>query len=314
MTVSAHTLRRIDLFEQALGNTLVEYLSDPDVVEIMVNPGGGVWVESLVDHKQYTGVRITPEQIVNVIKIVASFNGISVNEEQPEVAGLLPGNHARFQGWLPPVSEEPVFAIRKHGNRCVELDDYIDKELMSSKQAEVLRQAVLNRQNILIGGGTSTGKTTLAGALLRVLKSREDRVFILEDVPELHTDISDQVVLRTTEQVTMRDLVRSCLRMRPDRIIIGEVRDGAALDLLKAWNTGHPGGISTIHANSAEAVVSRLNDLIGEVIPAVPMSLITNAVELIVQLDNNKHTRGRIASIVHLSAHGEKGYVLEEVE
>jgi type IV secretion system protein VirB11 len=216
------------------------------------------------------------------------------------VSAELPETRERFEGLLPPIAAAPCFSIRKPAGVTFTLSGYIDKAIMTSGQAQALRQAIAARQNILIAGGTSSGKTTLANALLAEIATLDERVIILEDTRELRCDAEDCVALKTKPGVaTLADLVRSTLRLRPDRIIIGEVRGAEALDMLKAWNTGHPGGIATIHANSASAALSRLEQLLQEAVMVVPKTLIAEAIDVIVYL----HSRGdkrRVGEILSL--------------
>ncbi|MBN1684914.1 MAG: P-type conjugative transfer ATPase TrbB [Gammaproteobacteria bacterium] len=282
MTLQKTKKRYLDLLETAFGADIGQLMQNTDVIEIMLNPDGKLWAESYERGKYFTGVVFSPEQGENIIKLVASNRQEIANRENPEIACELPETGARFQGWLPPVVSHPAFCIRKKAVHIFSLEDYIAQNSLSKKHAEILKKAVLNRKNILISGGTATGKTTFANAILNELRGSNDRIIILEDLPELQIVVDDFVKLRTSDTKNMRDLVKGVLRMRPDRIIIGEVRDGAALDLLKAWNTGHPGGICTIHANSPEATLMRLEDLIQEAIPIVPKRLIQEAIDLIV--------------------------------
>ena len=143
---------------------------------------------------------------------------------------------------MPPVALQPSFAIRVPAARVFRLEDYVGGTTMSEAAACALRRAVKSRQNILVVGGTGSGKTTLTNALLAEIANEDHRILILEDTRELQCAAKDCVSLRTQASVSMRDLVRSTLRLRPDRIVVGEVRGGEALDLLKAWSTGHPGG------------------------------------------------------------------------
>jgi type IV secretion system protein VirB11 len=203
----------------------------------------------------------------------------------------------RFEGVLPPVATGPCFSIRKPASRIYTLADYVSDGIMSAEVARLLSLAVVERRNILVAGGTSSGKTTLANALLAELGIRDERVILIEDTRELQCAAPDTVALRTRPGVvSMADLVRSTLRLRPDRIIVGEVRGGEALDMLKAWNTGHPGGIATVHANSARGALYRLEQLIQEAVVTVPRRLIADAIELIVFIEG-RGTARRIAAI-----------------
>jgi type IV secretion system protein TrbB len=288
--------RHLDMLTTAFGEDIAKLMYDKDVIEIMVNPDGKLWVECLTKGKYFSDIILEPKKIANVIKLVAAYRHAIADQDHPEVACELPETGARFQGWLPPVVSEPTFTIRKKAIQVFSLEDYIAAKSMTASQAKMLKQAVKNRKNILIAGGTASGKTTFANALLRELKDSKDRVVVLEDLPELQVKVKDCVTLRTTDAKNMRDLVKGVLRMRPDRIIIGEVRDGAALDLLKAWNTGHPGGICTIHANSAQATISRLEDLVHEVVTVVPKRLIRESVDIVVFMQR-EHGKYLVSSI-----------------
>src|SRR6202000_1868910 len=188
-------------------------------------------------------------------------------------------------------------SIRKPARRIYGLGDYVSDRIMTDAQAAALKRAVIDRKNILVAGGTSSGKTTLANALLAEVAQQDERVILIEDTRELQCAAPDCVALRTKAGVvSLADLVRSTLRFRPDRIIVGEVRGAEALDMLKAWNTGHPGGVATIHANSGRAALYRLEQLIQEAVVTVPRRLIAEAIHIIVFI----HGRGlarRIESI-----------------
>lgn len=295
----------------ALGEHIVMLLEDPDVIEIMLNPDGKLWTESYTQGKYFTGTNIPAIQAANIIKLAATYRNITVDRTQPEVACELP-NSARFQGWLPPVVTAPIFTIRKRATNIFTLDDYICTNRLQQNHATTLRQAITDRKNILIAGGTASGKTTFANAILNELQHSNERIIILEDLPELQITVADYVKLMTTSNVSMRDLIKGILRMRPDRIIIGEVRDGAALDLLKAWNTGHPGGICTIHANSPEATITRLEDLVHEATSIIPKNLIAEAIDIIVFMQTDTRTSYKVTSI-HRYEKQPSGYLLREL-
>jgi type IV secretion system protein VirB11 len=256
---------------------------DPDVVEVMLNPDGSLWVDRLGSGREPLGVSLTPADGERIIRLVAAHVGAEVHAGKPLLSAELPETGERFEGALPPVTPGPVFALRKRAVGLIRLDAYVADGILTEAQAEFLRNAVRERQNILIAGGTSTGKTTLANALLDEVGATGDRVIVLEDTVELQCTARDHVPLRTRAGiVTMAELVRSTLRLRPDRIVVGEVRGAEALDLLKAWGTGHPGGIATVHAGSAAGALLRLEQLILEVAITPPRALIAEAVNVIV--------------------------------
>jgi type IV secretion system protein VirB11 len=214
-----------------------------------------------------------------------------------------------------PIVSSPAFAIRKRPEVVFTLEDYVREGIMAPGHAEALRRAAAERQNLLIAGGTGSGKTTLANAILAEPAFARDRVVLIEDTAELQCAAEDRLEMltkRTEPTVTMTDLVRDTLRLRPDRIIIGEVRDGSALDLLKAWNTGHPGGLATIHANSAAEALSRLEDLIGEVTQRVPYRAIAQAINLVIFIERTPDGR-RVRSVTRVLGRDGEGYRLEDV-
>lgn len=295
----AVTGRRAGMLSTAFGPAIIAALKDASVMEIMANADGRVWIERHDAGKIHDGVTLTAGARERIIRLVASHTGGECGYDRPIVSAELPGSGERFEGILPPVASAPVFSIRKPATRIFTLDDYVRREIMSGADALVLKSAIAARKNILIAGGTSSGKTTLANALLAEVAVRDERILILEDTRELHCAAADFVALRAAPGVTLADLARSTMRLRPDRIVVGETRGGEALDLLKAWNTGHPGGITTVHANSAEAALFRLEQLIGERTVSAPKQLIAEAVDLVVFIARGKGGR-RVEEIIRV--------------
>jgi type IV secretion system protein VirB11 len=276
------------MLRTAMGLEIGAALADPSVVEVMVNPDGALRLDRLETGRCETGVILDCAQTERIIRLVASHARIEAHALAPIISAELPplGERVageRFEGLLPPIALAPCFAIRKPALRIHTLADYVADGIMSDPVARLLSLSVAEKRNILVAGGTSSGKTTLANALLAELAASDERVILIEDTRELQCAAPDTVALRTRPGVVaMSDLVRSTLRLRPDRIIVGEVRGGEALDLLKAWNTGHPGGIATVHANSARSSLYRIEQLIQEAVVNVPRRLIAEAVDLIV--------------------------------
>ncbi|MFZ9035034.1 MAG: P-type conjugative transfer ATPase TrbB [Francisellaceae bacterium] len=306
--------RQLRMLETAFGKDIMTYLHDEQILEVMLNPDGRLHYERVGEGKVATDIYLTAEQSENIIKLVASFKNKVADEKTPEVATELPFQGARFQGWLPPVVSQACFAIRRRAIAIFTLDQYVEQGALTQSQASYLKQAVAAHKNIVIVGGTGSGKTTFANALLAELSGTEDRVLVIEDLPELQVEVQDLVSMTTTLYVSMRDLVKGSLRMRPDRIIIGEVRDGSALELLKAWNTGHPGGICTIHANSVESTPYRFEDLIQEAVVTVPRTLILQAIDIIVFIERDKSGKRRITNIVELVGYEHGNYILHPVD
>ncbi len=295
------------MLRTALGPAVARFLEDPAVVEVMLNPDGRLWIDRLAEGLADTGEHLTPADGERIIRLVAHHVGAEVHAAAPRVSAELPGTGERFEGLLPPVVTAPAFAIRKPAVAVFTLDHYVSANIMSAAQAEVLVQAVAERNNILVAGGTSTGKTTLTNALLAEVAKTSDRVVLIEDTRELQCTAPNLVALRTKDGVaTLSDLVRSSLRLRPDRIPIGEVRGPEALDLLKAWSTGHPGGIGTIHAGSAIGALRRLEQLIQEAVVTVPRALIAETIDLIAVLSGRGSAR-RLTELANVTGLGATG-------
>ncbi|MEZ5832920.1 MAG: P-type conjugative transfer ATPase TrbB [Dongiaceae bacterium] len=311
--------RRRAMLRTALGARIAAALADPAVIEIMVNPDGALRLDRLGEGIVDTGHRLDSAAIERIIRLVASYVRVEAHEHNPIVSAELPPHGKglageRFEGLLPPISRAPCFAIRKPAAKVFVLEDYVSERILTPIQAEILRKAVRDRRNLLIAGGTSSGKTTLANALLAEIAGLKERVVLIEDTRELQCAAPDCVALRTKPGiVSLSDLVRSTLRLRPDRIIIGEVRGPEALDLLKAWNTGHPGGIATVHANSAHAALYRLEQLIQEAVATPPRRLIAEAIDIVVFIAGRGLSRQvqTIAEVKGLDGHGD--YRLSEL-
>ncbi|QLH13056.1 P-type conjugative transfer ATPase TrbB [Paracoccus pantotrophus] len=295
------------MLRTALGPAIARFLEDPTIVEVMLNPDGRLWVDRLSEGLNDTGERLSPSDGERIIRLVAHHVGVEVHTRSPRVSAELPETGERFEGLLPPVVAAPAFAIRKPAVAVFTLDDYVTAEIMTRMQAEALRLGVATRANILVAGGTSTGKTTLTNALLAEVAKTQDRVVIIEDTRELQCAAPNLVAMRTKDGVaTLSDLVRSSLRLRPDRIPIGEVRGAEALDLLKAWGTGHPGGIGTIHAGSGIGALRRLEQLIQEAVITVPRALIAETVDLVAVLAGRGNSR-RLTELVRVEGLGPDG-------
>ena len=304
--------RKAQALRQSLGPAVASALAEKLVVEVMVNPDGRIWVDRIGSGRADTGHTMTPADAERVLRLLADHIGEVVTRDRPRVSATLPETGERFQGVFMPLVSAPAFTIRKRPEVVFTLCDYVEHGSMTQRQADILRQAAAARDNLLIVGGTGSGKTTLANAILAEPAFAADRVVLIEDTAELQCSAADKVQMltkRTDPPVTMTDLVRDTLRLRPDRIVIGEVRDGSALDFLKAWNTGHPGGLATIHANSAYEGLTRLEDLIGEVTQRIPHRAIAQAINIVIYIERTADGR-RIREVSRLVAREQDGYKL----
>jgi len=295
------------MLRTALGSSINAWLNDASVIEVMLNPDGRLWIDRLGEGISDTGEHLSPSDGERIVRLVAHHVGVEVHANNPRVSAELPGTGERFEGLLPPVVAAPTFAIRKPAVAIFTLEDYIARGIMSACQAEALRCGVADRLNIMVAGGTGTGKTTLTNALLAEVAKTSDRVVLIEDTRELQCAAPNLVAMRTVDGVaSLSDLVRSSLRLRPDRIPIGEVRGAEALDLLKAWGTGHPGGIGTIHAGSAIGTLRRMEQLIQEAVVTVPRALIAETINLIAVLVRDGTGR-RLAELARVDRLGPNG-------
>jgi type IV secretion system protein VirB11 len=305
---SEASARGARMLRTALGLEIAAWLEEPSVIEVMLNPDGRLWVDRLGAGITDTGREMAAADGERIIRLVAHHVGVEVHARSPRVSAELPDTGERFEGLLPPVVAAPSFAIRKPAVAVFTLADYVAAGIMAQWQAEALVTAVAAKKNILVAGGTSTGKTTLTNALLAEVAKTDDRVVLIEDTRELQCAAPNLVSLRTKDGVaTLSDLVRSALRLRPDRIPIGEVRGAEALDLLKAWGTGHPGGVGTIHAGTALGTLRRMEQLIQESVVTVPRALIAETIDVIAVLvrDGTGRRLAELAQVTGLDSQGD---------
>lgn len=266
--------------------SLQKYLEDPRVIEILFNPDGVLWVDRAGEGMSATDTCLTPLEVDDFLRYVATESETTLTRNKPTLSGTLPHWDARVQGWIPPVVAAATFTVRKPSPIVRSLDEYVAKGVITEAQREALIRAVLERKNILVGGGTGTGKTTFTNALLQVIAERtNDRLYTVEDTRELQCSSPNKVPIKTIPGVyDATAAVFDALRARPDRIIVGELRDGTAHVLLKSWNTGHPGGVATIHADDPPGMLDRFCDLVEERIPRAPRRSIAAAINICVHL------------------------------
>lgn len=294
-----------EMLGRYLGPVIVGAISDPDVTEVYVNPQDcAVRFETRSRGKIDSGEFIDAHRVEMFLNAVATRLGVTLTTATPRLEAELPLRlfaGARLQGFVPPVTSGPAFNIRKPASSIYSLDDYVAKGILSEDQGIVLRASIGERKNIVVVGGTNTGKTTLANALLHEISEQfpADRVVILEDTVELQCAARDQLALRTTANVSLSGLLRSALRTSPSRIIVGEVRGVEALDLLDAWATGHPGGVATLHASSAAGALSRLDRLAQRANVPAQAHLVAEAIHLVVLIEGG-HARRRVTEIARV--------------
>lgn len=307
--------RAKEKLKRDLGELIEGALNDPKTVEIMLNSDGRLWQERLGETMRCIG-SITEARAESIIKTVAGFHGKEVTRYKPLLEGELPLDGSRFAGQLPPVVSSPTFAIRKKALSVFSLNQYVESGIMTEAQCEVIEQAVVAHRNILVIGGTGSGKTTLVNAIINemVIHAPEERIFIIEDTGEIQCAAKNCVQYHTTLDVNMTQLLKTTLRMRPDRILVGEVRGSEALDLLDAWNTGHEGGAATLHANNALSGLHRLKSLITRN-PSAPTEiepLIGETVHCVVHIARTPQGR-RVEEIISVKGYENGHYNIEQL-
>jgi P-type conjugative transfer ATPase TrbB len=277
--------RMVEKLRRELGPQICALLEHPDIIEIMLNPDGTLWIDRLGGDMEQVG-RMSAMQAEALMGTVASTLRTTISRENPVLECELPLDGSRFEAVIPPIVTAPSFTIRRKAVKVFTLADYVSSGIMSEGQRNAIGRAARDRQNILVVGGTTTGKTTLTNAILHFIAeaSPNHRIVIIEDTAELQCTIDNHVMLRTSHNVDQLRLLKVTMRLRPDRICLGEARGSEALALLKAWNTGHPGGVCTVHANSARAGLIRMEQLIAEATPAPMGALIGEAVNIIVSI------------------------------
>lgn len=283
---------------------MLTHLQNTNVMEVMLNPDGHLWIEEFGKAMHDVGT-VEPNDSLSLICAVAHFHGEIVNRNSPILECELPTDGSRFEGVVPPIVASTTMIIRKKATRVFTLAEYVTNSIMTQAQRDALERAVAARHNILIVGGTGSGKTTLANGLIECIVRihPNDRILIIEDTSEIQCPAKNAVCLRTYEKagVGMRELLRVGLRSRPDRVLVGEVRGGEALDLLKAWNTGHPGGLGTIHADSPVMGLERLEQCIREVSTHVDRNVIASTIQTVVFIKKTEQGQKRVDSIIEVT-------------
>jgi type IV secretion system protein TrbB len=296
-----------------LGAVAMEALSRPGCRELIRNADGALWYEGVGTGMVRIGT-MRDAQAEAVIKTVAGYHGKEATRAKPIVEGELPIDGSRFAGQLPPIVSSPTFAIRKKAVAVFTLDEYVKSGTMTSEQRDAIGRAVRDHENILVIGGTGSGKTTFVNAVVHemVLNDPAERICIIEDTGELQCTADNFAQYHTTFDVSMTHLLKLILRMRPDRILVGEVRGAEALDLLDAWNTGHPGGAATLHANNAMSGLTRLKSLItrNSAAPKEIEALIAEAVNVVVHITRTPQGRC-VQEVLVLDGYDATGYVIK---
>lgn len=308
--------QEIELIKFNMGNEILELLNDKDVSEIIINDDTKLFKDTFSEGQVFTGKYIDPTRTLSLIQVVASYSKQIIDENNPILEARL-YDKSRFTGVIPPLADNLTINIRKHTILKLTLDDYVDTGVITQNQKKILLDNIKNKRNILVVGATGSGKTTFANACINDISKLNERLGILEDTPEIQTTATNRYFLHTSSNKKMIDLVKVSLRMTPQRIIVGEIRDGASLYLLRAWNSGHGGGVCTIHSDSARKALGQLEGYIQEVSQTPQKQLIADNVHLIVVIDKvfeDGETKRKLVEMVEVKGLDKEGnYILENL-
>lgn len=320
-----------------LGEQVLALLQDPRTEDILLNPDSSLWIKRRGEGFTRAG-EMPPLQAASALSTIAAWRGTVLNHQHPILETELPLDGSRFAGLVSPVVRRPVFAIRLRPRKIFTLEDYEASGILTEKSdagnclrrqhdfaasvrglkhADIIRAAVRARQNILVVGSTGSGKTTKLNALLDAVSklTPDDRVISIEDTIELQCAVQNYLDLRAVGSVSMLECLRACMRLKPTRIVVGEVRGAEAHTLLKAWNTGHPGGMASIHANDALSGLLRLESLLAEATSAPQQNLIAQAVDLVIFIDEEPAlSAGRkVRELLLVTGYSNGKYLVEHV-
>jgi Flp pilus assembly CpaF family ATPase len=330
-------VRRNEKLVRELGPLVASCLNDARTEDILLNADSSLWVKRTHGNFEVVG-KMTSAQALSAFGTIAAIRDTVINHENPILETELPTDGSRFEGLVPPVVRQPVFAIRQRPRSVFTLANYETAGILTEKNdvlnrqrhsdqfiemvrgkrhADVIRAAITKRKNILVAGSTGSGKTTFINAVLDELAAiaPADRVLIIEDTPELQCNVKNSVALLAVGRVSMLDCLRACLRLKPTRIVVGEVRGAEALSMLKAWNTGHPGGAASVHANDARSALIRLESLVAEATEAPQQQLIAEAVNVVVFVDNEPTIKSgrKVREVAVVTGYRDRAYELEYV-
>lgn len=304
--------RILAILKSSLGEKINSYFEDEDIIEIMLNDDKTVWVDSLTKGMYFTGIILENTEAMKIINTVATFMEAKVDKENPRMSAELPDTGFRFESVIPPNVDNPIFTIRKKSILIFTLDDYVRMGSLTEFQKGVIEKAINNYKNILIVGGTSTGKTIFANACIGAIP-KKDRLVILEDTKEIRSLCPNKISLKTSIYTSMEELFYSTMRLRPDRIVVGEIRGATSLDLLTAWNSGHGGGVSTIHSDSTEGALEQLEQYNQRKSVDKQQKLIGKAIDLVVVLKRVNGER-KVVEIKEVLGFENGEYIIREVK
>ena len=310
-----HSIRRLDILE--------ELLADDSVTEIMINGENGIFLEREGNLEAYTGEKISKERLEELVVRITGMSNRMINEASPLADARL-GDGSRVHVAIAPIALDGiVVTIRKFPKQAITLEELLERESFNREVAEFLEKAVKAKYNIFVSGSTGSGKTTLLNVLSDFIPKNE-RIITIEDTAELQIrNVANLVrlearssVVEGCKEITIRDLLRASLRMRPDRLVIGEVRGMETVDMLQAFNTGHQGSLSTGHGNSTKDMLYRLETMVlmGMEIPAVAVRRqLASGIDLMIHLGRLRDKRRVLLEISEIAGYENDDLMLNPI-
>ena len=313
-----------EVLDELLGlGPLEPLLKDDTITDILVNGANNVFVERRGLLEKVSTRFQDDRHLLRIIQKIVSAVGRRIDESSPYVDARL-ADGSRVNAIIPPLAiDGPMLSIRKFARKTITMERLVELDTLPEEMAEVLKAIVGSRRNVLISGGTGSGKTTLLNAMSSYINHRE-RIVTIEDSAELQLMQEHVVRLETRPaniegrgEVTQRDLVKNALRMRPDRIIVGEVRAGEAFDMLQAMNTGHDGSMTTVHANTPRDALSRVEQMIGmsgvDISPRAARNQIASAINIVIQIERLVDGHRRVVSLSEITGREGETITMQEI-
>jgi type IV secretion system protein VirB11 len=307
-------IRLLEKLSREVSGAIQLALDEKSVIEVVCNSDGSVW--KLSQSSGWNEIdKISPAKADSILSTVAALTDNIINNDNPQIQCVFPLDGSRLQGLLPPAVTAPVFDIRKHSQHIYSIEEYIAAGIMTSAQAEIIKEAVISRKNILISGGTCSGKTTLTKTIIDLaakLGAQGERFVIIEDTRELYCTAKNSVSIHAYTRDMLSKFTQSAMRLRPDRVILGEVRGREAYDLMYLLNSGHPGSFTTIHANDARMALHKFLMLARESGEDVHPQRVVECFDIVVSISRTD-SKLRISEIVEVQDYEVSDFIINNI-
>jgi type IV secretion system protein VirB11 len=306
--------RLLEKLSREVSGPIQAALEDKEVIEIVCNSDGSIW--KLSQENGWKEIdKISSAKADSILSTVAALTDNIVNSKNPQIQCVFPLDGSRLQGLLPPAVTAPIFDIRKHSAHIFTIEEYIAAKIMTREQAEIIEQAIIARKNILISGGTCSGKTTLTKTIIDLaakLGTPGERFVIIEDTRELYCTAKNAVSIHAYTRDMLSQFTQSAMRLRPDRVILGEVRGREAYDLMYLLNSGHPGSFTTIHANNARLALHKFLMLARESGEDIHPQRVVECFDIVISISRSA-VGLRVEEIVEVSDYQVSDFIIKNI-